>query len=321
MKKTFSVYILLICITLIIFSGCKGKDQDKSQKGENKAPQALEDVQTLSDEVVKAAMIKDWPTSLSKAKELQTKWNELYADLQKKGISETNVDSFIKDINKLSDALISKTMTMPKTEVTKTEGGQQQLQQQQGNQQNQQQGDQQNQQQGSQQQGSQQQGNQQQGQQQTEIQPSKSQKILDEVDPTLSASEEELSIINDSIELMSSIPTFMGMYGGTVPADIYKLKYYVYHISITSKMGNWDEAITSINKMMEIWDNMELKISKIDEEQAIQIKQSLKELNTVVEERSLRLIGLKSNNAIEYIESAIKSFEEQEDKSSEQENK
>ena len=263
-------------------------------------------------------MKKDWPTSLSKVKDLQSKWNELYADLQKKGIAEGNVDSFIKDINKLSDALISKTMTMPKTEETKTQQGQQVQQgQQQGGQQ---QGDQQ---QGDQQQGNQQQGGQQQQvqQQQTEIQPSESQKILDEVDPTLSANEEELSIINDSIEVMSNLPAFMGLYGGAVPADIYKLKYYVYHISITSKMGNWDEAKASIDKLMETWDNLEMKIAKIDEEQAVQIKQSLKEINTVVEEKNTKLIGLKSNNAIEYIEAVIKTFEEQEDKNSGEEYK
>ncbi len=115
MKNKKYIYIFILLLFLYFIIGCKGKEEEEKESGSEsqKPPNALEQVQQLSDEIVTSTMGQDWPGSLDKVRELQTKWNELYPDLQKKGVGKEEVDAFVSDMNTLMDALISKTLNLP----------------------------------------------------------------------------------------------------------------------------------------------------------------------------------------------------------------
>lgn len=311
--NTLFILIFIVIFMMSLLISCKGKDEgNKNAQDNSKVPSSLEQVEKLSEEIVKTTMDKDWPKSLDSANELQIKWNELYAQLSKKGVLDTTTSEFVEDLNKLSDALITKTLTLPRTKIVKEDSGDQEKSTQGSTQQTQQgqsMGDTQQGQSDMQQQG-QQDSQSSQEQQQLKIEPTESQKILSKVDPTLIATKEELEIINYSIELTKSIPSFMGLYSSDVPPEIYTLKYLIRHLNLSAKLENWEEAYTTGEKIIKNWDTLELKMIKKNEELAVQIKQGIKELEEVLVDKNTKIIGMKGNNILEYLDESVEIFKD-----------
>jgi len=328
-KRFYSILLVVILIFTVMLTGCKSGKEEKKSKAE-KPPSSLEELQKLTDEVLVSTMKKDWSGSLSKTKEVQSKWNELYPDLQKKGVSKDDVDNFVKDLNTLSDSLIVKTLAIPKTKTEETkseeskseeskseEGKSEESKSEEGKSEESKSEESSKESTGSPKSGEEskkanaqvQVSMEEEGSQEKNQDPAKA---LEEVDPLLEINSEEMVIVNGSIELLKHIPKFTGLFAGKVPSDILMLKYLLYHVNVVSKEGNWNETNKTMVNIEEVWKSVEPKASETDESLKTQIAQSIKELKGVVDEKNQTLIGMKSNSTIEILEKLVKAFKEKE---------
>lgn len=316
MKKRI-ISVLIIFTLSCILVGCFGeKEATKSKKSEkDKPPSELKELQSEIDEVIKDTMKKDWTASLTKAKDIQTTWNELYPDLQEKGIAQESVDEFVDDLNTLSNSLIDMTLKLPKEEK-KQGGNQEQGSQEQTTQQGNSQGEGGNQEQSQQanaqpsDQGGGGQGEQQGGSQQQDQINKDPQKALEKVDPTVELNKEELNIVRNSIELQKHMNKFVSLFNVQAPGDLYQLKYLLHDINISSKEMNWEKTNSSMKSALNLWSSIEPKALETDKNLNLQLKQSINEVEDVVKEKKEKIIGMKTKTSLELIEKLIKSFEE-----------
>ncbi len=324
MKKNRYIGIMLI-IFLCLAMGCNNDKKEEDKKSENedqKAPNSLEQLQQLSDEIVTSTLGSDWPGSLGKVKELQSTWNELYPDIQKKGIKKSEVDAFVSDLNILTDYLISKTLKLPPEAASKGQKSQEEGQKQEPSQGSeseqggQEQGGQEQggQEQGGQEQGGQEQGGQEGGQEQDQSSEEKKdpKKVLDEINPIISVAKEDLIIINASVEVTKHIPEFMSLYTSETPPDLYKLQYLIRHLDVAAKLESWDIVSEDFTSIEETWDAVKTKVMETDEDMKIKLEQSIGELKDVVHSKRINLIGVKSKLTLDNIESVIKKLKEKE---------
>lgn len=350
-RRKFIIIILILCI---IITGCKDKEKEKDESESQSVPRALEQVQQQSDEIVTLTMAKDWAGSLEKAKELQSTWNELYPDIQKKGAKQEDVDAFVAGLNTLTDNLILKTLNLPQKPAGEEKKDEQSPEQEQDSEQaseeeksGEQQSPGQEQTQGAESQGTeeekkdeqspeqeqnseqesegeksgeQESGGQEQG---TESQGAEEEKkdpkeILDEIDPLISASEEDLVIINSSVEITKYIPKFMSLFESPIPPDIFKLKYLVRHLHVASKLEDWDTASADLKSVKETWESVQAKVLETDEDLKTQLVQSIDELEDVINSENANLTGVKCNFIIEQIESLTKTIKEKEEQKQEE---
>ncbi|RBP70172.1 hypothetical protein DES36_101229 [Alkalibaculum bacchi] len=330
MKKRIISALIIFALSCIMV-GCFGeKEATKSKNSEkDKPPNELKELQNEIDEVVKNTMKKDWTASLTKTKDIQTTWNELYPDLQEKGIAQESVDGFVDDLNTLSNSLIDMTLKLPKEKQqqggNQEQGSQQQTTQQGGGQgeggqggggtnqeQSQKASSQPSNQSGggqSEQQGGGEQGGQGGSQQQDQINKDP-QKALEKVDPTVDLNKEELSIVRNSIELQKHMNKFVSLFNVQAPGDLYQLKYLLHDINISSKEINWEKVNSSMKSTLNLWGSIEPKALEADKNLNLQLKQSINEVEDVVREKNEKLIGMKTKTSLELIEKLIKSFEE-----------
>ncbi len=327
-KRVFSVLIIFVFCCILV--GCTGEEEaSKSKNSEkDKPPNELKELESQIDEVIENTMKKDWTASLRKTKEIQTTWNELYPDLQGKGIAQESVDGFVEDLNTLSHSLIEMTLKLPKEdkkqggdqqqdsqEQTQQEGGGQAQSQDQGQGQSQQASGQSSAQSGGeseqQESGSQEQQQGGGGQEQEEDEINKDpQKVLEEVDPTVELNNEELNIVRNSIELEKHMNKFVGLFSRQTPADLYQLKYLIHDVNISSKEMNWAKANSSMKSILNLWSSIEPKASETDKNLNLQLKQSINEIEDVVKEKKEKLIGMKAKTSIELIGKLMNAFEE-----------
>lgn len=318
MKK--SKYIYLIIIFLLIFCiGCKGGEEEKKNDEESKGPPpALEQVRQLTDEIVDGTMAKEWAISLDKTKELQTTWNELFPELQKKGVPVDAVNKFVADMNTLSDYLISKTLNLPqkpsgeemnKEQNQTEEQGQGHNNEQQSKPEGEEQGEQKQEEQKTQQND---QGDNAESQSSLEEENKNPKEILDKIDPMISVTREDLVIINSSVEVTKHIPEFMALFEGPIPPDVFKLKYLVRHLNVASKLGSWDVVTADFKSLMETWSAVQPKAMEVDPDLKIQLNQGITELNDVIIAQNTNLVGMKCNLIVENIDNLVKKIEDKE---------
>lgn len=333
----------IIMILLTIISGCnKSNEQSKSDE-ENKVPPGLEKLQQLSEEVVLTSMGQNWSVSLDKTNELQTSWSELYPELQKQGVPKEDVDAFVENLNRLTDSLISKNLNEPQQAKPDDSGsksiqeqqqsqsqkdGQEESQKQkegqednQGQKEDQDQGGDEEKKQSDKEDTQKEEENKQNQDQQnqktespgaTEAEGKDSKSVLEKIDPMISVAKEDLQIINSSVEVTKYIPEFMSLFKSTVPPNIYKLKYFVRHLTIAAKQESWEEVSTSFDEFKQLWDTVESDATEADSDLKIQLKQGIDELENVIKTENVNLVGIKSNLLIGNIESLIKKIEEKE---------
>lgn len=311
MRKKINIYILILLLFSIFFFGCKGKEEKKSEDKSQEMPPLLEQVQEMTDDVVKAAISKDWSKSLDKVKNLQNKWNDLYPNLKKQGVPQDDVDNFVKDLNVLIDYLITKTMNLPKSSSggeQKSDTGQQQTEQQPPEQEKQQQQAQGG---GKEGQGGTQESSDSQGSQKSSpMEEKKPEEILKEIDPIIKDSQEDLTIINASIEITKYMPKFMQLFKSNVPPDLFKLKYYIRHLDVASKMIKWDVAAMDMENISQTWDSVLPTAIQIDPDMKVQLDQSIKELKDVVASKNSNLTGIKTKVIMDDLEGLVKSIKQ-----------
>ncbi|WP_303861226.1 hypothetical protein [Alkalibaculum bacchi] len=323
-KRVFSVLIIFILSCILV--GCFGKEEATKTKNseKDKPPNQLKELQSEIDEVVKNTMKKDWTASLTKTKDIQTTWNELYPDLQEKGIAQESVDGFVEDLNTLSNSLIDMTLKLPKEEQQQGgnqeqdsqgqttpqggdqgEGGANKEQTQQTNSQSSDQAD------GGEgkQEDSGAHGEQEGAQQQDQINKDP-QKALEKVDPTVELNKEELNIVRNSAELQKHMNKFISLFNVQAPGDLYQLKYLLHDINISSKEINWEKVNSSMKSTLNLWSSIEPKALEADKNLNLQLKQSINEVEDVAREKNEKLIGMKTKISLELIEKLIKAFEE-----------
>ena len=335
MRKRICICLLLIILSGIIFSGCKGaEEENKDESNSQSIPSALEQVQQLTDEIVTLTIAKDWAESLDKVNELQSNWNKLYPDIQKQGAKQEDVDAFVSSLNALTDHLITKNLNLLQESAEKEKIDEQNSEQspqqseeqdpeqspQQSEEQNPEQSPQQSEEQNpeqspqqSEEPSSQQSVEQEQDSEQTsdgeKIAP---EEVLTEINPIVSASQEDLVIIASSVEVTKNIPKFMSLFKSPVPPDLFKLKYLVRHLSVASKLENWDIVSADFKDIMDTWESVQPKVVEIDANLKTQLVQSIGELEDVISSKNVNLTGVKSNFIIEQIESLTKTIEEKE---------
>lgn len=349
MRKLKKIYIIFIILLLgIIITGCSDKGSEEEDKSETQSvPSALEQVQQQSDEIVTSTMEKDWAGSLEKAKELQSTWNELYPDIQKQGVKQEDVDAFVASLNTLTDHLISQTLNLSqksaeeekkdeqtpgqeqeqkseqasegenKEEESGEKESQGQEQEQKSEQASEEENKEENKEEKSEEQDSQEQA------QSTESQSAEQEKkdpktILSEIDPIISASEEDLVIINSSVEVTKFVPKFMSLFETPVPPNIFKLKYLVYHLHVASKLGDWDIVSADFKSVTETWESVQSKVLETGADLKTQLAQSINELEDVINSENANLTGVKCNFIIEQIKSLTEKIKEKEAKKEEE---
>lgn len=336
-KVVICVYILVLILFIGLITGCKGKEEEeKSERGAPDLPASFDQLQELSDEIVDKTMTKNWAESLDNVKEFQSTWADLYPDLEKQGVSEADVDAFVQDMNILSDLLISKTLNLPQKlpeekpapqEEEKSEDGQDQQQQSEdepgskGMQQDSE-GDTKKATQ------SEEEKEPESSDQKTE-EPSEGssmteekkdpQKVIEEIDPILSATKEELNIINSAVEVTQHLPKFMTSFKNPVPPDMFKLKYLVRHLDVTSKLGDWDMAISDMSNLSSTWSSLQPSAVEASPDLKIQLNQSIEELKDVITSKNANLTGIKSRLVIEQIDAIVKKLKDAEEKEKEKE--
>lgn len=327
-KRVFSVLIIFILSCMV--AGCFRQEEATKSKNDtkDKPPSELEELQDEIDQVVENTTKKDWTTSLTKTKDIQTTWNELYPELQGRGIAQESVDGFVKDLNTLSNSLIDKTLKLPKEEEkggNQEQGSQEQSTQGGGGQsggqgggtggQGQGQAQQANSQavsQNSQGQGEQGGGgeNMEQGASEEEKINKNPQKALEKVDPTVELNSEELNIVRNSIELQKHMNKFVSLFSVQAPADLYQLKYLLHDINISSKEENWVKVSSSMKSTLNLWSSIEPKALERDKNLNLQLKQSINEIEDVVKQKNAKLIGMKAKTSLELVEKLMSAFEE-----------
>lgn len=331
-RRKIIIIILVLCIIII---GCKDKEKEEESESQS-APSALEQVQQQSDEIVTLTMAKDWAGSLEKAKELQSTWNELYPDIQKQGVKQEDVDAFVAGLNTLTDNLISKTLNLPQKPAEEEEkdeqspdqeqdseqaseeekSGEQESQGQERNSEKASEGEDKEEKSEEQESGGQdqEQGTESQGDEEEKKDPKK---ILDEIDPLLSASEGDLVIINSALEVTKHIPKLMSLFESPIPPDVFKLKYLVRHLYVASKLGDWDTVSSDFNSVKETWESVQPKALETGQNLEIQLAQSINELEDVINSENANLTGVKCNFIIEQIENLAKTIKEKEEEKKE----
>lgn len=309
MKNKYLIYFVIILIfSSICLGACKEKEEPKKEE-DRKPPQSLEQVQELTEEIVNKTIEKDWAASTEKTKELHSKWNEFYPDAQKKGLPKEKTDEFNEDLNRLTELLISKSLSIPKQpddkkkeeedKGQKKEAGKEQSKE------------------GSEEQGKEQEQKQEDSKESKDKEEDKKDKEEDKKDPKeavgkvvplVTASVQDLIIINSSIEVTRHIPIFMSLFESEVPPDVMKLKYLVRHIDVSSKLQEWEIVSQDIEKVLETWVYIQPKIIEVKDTLAIQIQQSLTELVQVIELKDSTLISIKSDVIIKNIEKVVEEF-------------
>jgi hypothetical protein len=354
MKRRKRIYLILIILLLgVVMIGCQSEDKEKAKEESDSQsiPSAMDQVQQLSDEIVTLTMAKDWAGCLNKVKELQSNWNALYPDIQKQGVSEEDVDAFVTHLNTLTDDLISKNLNLVQEQAKqeKTDGQSQEQSPQQSPQQSPAQNSQQGQEQGSQQspqqspaqspqqspaqnsQQGQEQGSQQSPQQSPAQSPGQEQgtsqssegesknpeEILNEIDPIISASKEELTIIASSVEVTKYIPKFLSLFENPIPPNLFKLKYLVRHLYVMSKLEDWNTVSSDFKSIMDTWESVQPQVLETDANLRTQLVQSINELEDVIESENANLTGVKCNFIIQQIESVSNTIKEKETKKQE----
>lgn len=296
-KRNIYIYTLIIILLVSPLIGCKAEEQTKSKSEKVSVPPTLEQIQELSDEIVKTTMIKDWAESLKKTNELQSLWNDLYPDLQKQGVPNDEVKAFVDDLDILTDYLISKSINIPQksaNEENKDENKENDKNKEEK------QGEEEKQSKSSEDQNS------------FEGEKNDPKKVLEEIDPIISAIEEDLIIINSSIEVTKHIPKFMLLFDSPIPPNMFKLKYLTRHLNVASKLGNWDVSSNDFQNLSDSWESVKSETSEIDTDSKIQLNQCINELKDIITSKNSSLTGIKSNIIIENIENVIKKLEEKE---------
>lgn len=344
MKKKIYLYMMIVIFMFAFMFGCTKKDEENKSEDESQdVPPTLEQMQQLADEVVLTTMAQNWASSLDKAKEFQTSWNDLYPDLQKKGVKKEDVDAFVQDLNTLTDLLISKNLTSPQPAKPEGTGMQGQEEQQTQSKETEQKSEDskegenkegENKEGGDDQGGEQKEDEKKQEEQSQQGQEDKKQeedissiedenkdpkKILQKIDPMISIDQENLDIINASVEVTKYIPEFMTLFKSTVPPNIYKLKYFVRHLNIASRQQNWEAVNNGISSFTQTWESVESTATEADEDLRITLNQNIEELKSVVESKKVNLIGVKSNVLIENLDNLIKKIEDKEKEKKEEE--
>lgn len=308
--------MLSLIIVLFSINGCKDKEKGGTKSQGQKPPSVLQELNRLTEEVVKETMKKDWSASLETTKQIQEKWSELYPELQQKGISSAVVDNFVKDFNDLSDTLIAKTLTLPRKEEENQEMKEKEKSQSsQGQSQ-----DSKNESGGdnsknsvksasSSQDSTQSKDGTQQGEEEGKEKSKDPQKSLEEIDPLFDMASDELIIVDNAVELLRHIPNFSSVFDQKVPSDVLRLKYLVYHVNVVSRQAKWLEAEDTITDINSVWDSVEARVLEVDENLKMQISQSLKEVGQVVSLHNQTLVGVKSNSTIEVLKKLVEKME------------
>jgi len=319
MKNRYLIYFVIMVIFVSVFSvSCKKKEEPKKEE-DRKPPQSLEQVQELTEEIVKKTVEKDWLLSTEKTKELHMKWNEFYPDAQKKGLPKEKADEFNRDLNRLTDLLISKSLSLAKQkpEGMKEEEGKEKGSKEEGSKEEESKEDnkEDNKEENGEDKGKE--------QKQDDSKESKDKdakdeeenkdkedpkKVLEKAVPLVTANAKDLIIINASIELTKHIPIFMSLFESEVPPNVMKLKYLVRHIDVSSKLQKWDIAAVDIKEALETWVYIQPKVIEVKDTLAIQVQQSLTELVEVVELKDSTLTTIKSDVVIKNIEKIVDEF-------------
>lgn len=353
MPKREKIYILIIILILligIIITGCEDKEKEKKDKSEAQSvPSTLEQVQEQCDEIVESTMAKDWAGSLDKTKELMSTWNSLYPDIQKQGAKQDDVDAFVASLNTLTDHLISKTLNLSQKSAEQEKKDKQSKEQEKSEQGSEEESKPKESEQASEEESKpkeseqaseeeskpkesekaseeeskeekssekQEQGAESQGSEEEKKDPKK---ILDEIDPIISASKDDLVIINASVEVTKYLPKFMSLFESPVPPDIFKLKYLVRHLYVASKLEDWDTVSADLKNVTETWESVQPKALEADADLKTQLVQSIDELEDVINSKNANLTGVKCNFILEQIESLAKTIKEKEEKKEEEE--
>ncbi|MCG8482911.1 MAG: hypothetical protein MJA31_06340 [Clostridia bacterium] len=342
-KVVICVYIFVLILLIGLITGCGGKEEEeKSERGAPDLPASFDQLQELSDEIVTKTMAKGWAESLDNVKEFQSAWADLYPDLEKQGVSETDVDAFVKDLNILSDLLISKTLNLPQKPPEKPSSQEEEKKPEEDSGQEQEKESES----GGGQEGGEQEGGEgdtkkdaqkeeekqkqepESGGQQEEQDSEQSsmteekkdpKKVLEEIDPILSATNEELIIVNAAVEVTQHIPKFMTSFKNPVPPDMYKLKYLVRHLDVASKLGDWETASGDMTSLSTTWSSLQPSAVEADPDLKIQLNQSIEEMKDVITSKNANLTGIKSKLVIEHIDALVKKMKEAEEKEKEKE--
>lgn len=295
----------------------KEKEEEEMEKENSRLPQTLEQVEELSEEIVNSTMKKDWAKSTQKVKELHSKWNEFYPEAQKKGLSKDKTDAFNADLNQLTGLLITKTLSITgkdfaedyikQQENQDTQDDQTQNQESQDNQEHTNSEDQKhNEQQNSGENPAERNDeNQDKNSKEKEMDP---REVIIETAPLALANEDELIIVNASIQVTKHVPVFMSLFEGKIPPDALKLKYLIRHIDISSQLQKWDLASEDMSEALETWIYVQPKVIELKDTLGIQIQQGLTELAEVVSLKDPTLIHIKSSIVIKNLEDTIDEF-------------
>lgn len=309
-KIAICVYIFILVFLIGILSGCKSEEERMNEEGSLNLSTSFKQFQELSEEIVFTTMYKDWPKSLKNVNSLQTIWTDLYIELKKQGVSEMDVNAFVKDLNILYDHLISKTLNIPQKpleepqEEEKKEQVHEQQKALQSNENTQKSQDE------SSNKNTEKEENEQNDIQQQKLanfqqQDHDPKEVLDEIDPILSATKEDLTIVNSAVKVTQHIPKFMLLFKSPVPPDMYKLKYLVRHLDVSSKLMRWNVVSTDLNSILATWSSLQSSAVEADPDIKIQLDQSIDELKDVVTSKNINLTGIKSNIIIKQMENLI----------------
>ncbi len=293
MKKYTLKVLSMIIILLVCFSGsvgCQSKQPKPVPKepGEDKPPQAVEELETLSEDLLKSVSKKEWSESTDQIKSIHSQWNKFFAAGQKAGLPPEVAKSFTQDLNTLTTLVVNKAMEESKKEIEleheKTEV-QLQIQMDQGKNSGDDAGGQ-------------------------EPSPPKLPKeVLPDHYPVLTSSLSELQVSEAVVELTKHIPSFIGLYKSELPPEVLKSKYYIRSIKISAKQKNWEKASIQLNKLKETWTGLQPKIIKKKEDMAVQFNQSIVELEEVTMQKNPTLATVKSDIALENIHAMSKLYE------------
>jgi hypothetical protein len=287
----WTLYMILLLFSLFApLTACQ-KQEEKSSKAEEKEkpPAALNELEELSEDLVKTLSEKNWSEAVKQTKSLHTKWNEFYPHSQKKGLPPEKAAAFNKDLNILTNLVIAKSMEKAKDDIEtkyKLEVQKQKVLKE-G-----------------------QSSNTEKGKSSDTLKDVKlPEEVLPDTFPILTATPDDLKIVHAGIEVTKHIPFFMQQFEKKDLTPILQLKYYVRDIKISSKQKNWSRVLENVKKLNQIWPVIQPKVIEKKEPLAIQFNQSLTELKEVTAQKDPTLTTIKCDIALENIKKITEQFE------------
>lgn len=319
MKKQFLLYILLF-IFIILMLGCqKSKEKSKNDSSkENSPPPALEEIQNISEGIITSISKKDWNGSVEQIKSLHSQWNNFFSDAHKKGMTTEKTEEFNKDLNELTNLVISKAMEDSKSQAelnfkkdslkseqqlsstdSQGQGGNS------GNKEGSSEGEASS--SGSKEGSSGGKSSGSGGENKEEF--TLPEESLPDNFPLMTASPSELKITHAAVKLTKHIPYMTDLFETKIPSEILTLKYLIRDIKISSKQANWELVKEDLKEIEDIWPRLQPKIIEKKESLSIQFNQSLFELKDVVNQKDSTLTTIKSDITLENIKKMTELFE------------